>query len=229
MKKQFTLIELLVVIAIIAILAAMLLPALSAARERARSASCISKLNNIGKAIIMYGDPNKGYVPTDDDSDGTAANAVTNLIFDYSSTGKALTATSGNKLLLGGYMGMNLTEVKKDNAEKTFKCPSDSANFDKTAEKAASYIYAPIATEVAADYKKRVIVGRDNPGAALMYDIHTKMTGKNAKGAAELAANNHPTAVNVLYFGGHTGSVNANQAVDFKGAAGVAGLDQITY
>ena len=216
------------VIAIIAILAAMLLPALSAARERARSASCISKLNNYGKAVIMYGDPNKGYVPTDDDSDGTAANAVTNLIFDYSSAGKALTTTSGNKLLLGGYMGMNLTEVKKDNAEKTFKCPSDSANFDKTAEKAASYVYAPIATEVAADYKKRVIIGRDNPGAALMYDIHTKLQ-TNAKGAATLTANNHPTAVNVLYFGGHTGSVNANQNVEFKGAASTAALDQITY
>ena len=71
MKKHFTLIELLVVIAIIAILAAMLLPALSAARERARAASCISNLKNIGLATIMYADDNKGYTPHVYDGDAT--------------------------------------------------------------------------------------------------------------------------------------------------------------
>ena len=53
-SRAFTLIELLVVIAIIAILAAILFPVFAQARERARSASCLSNLKQIALSLQMY-------------------------------------------------------------------------------------------------------------------------------------------------------------------------------
>ena len=62
-KESFTLIELLVVIAIIAILASILMPALSSARQRGRSATCINNLKTLGSLYHAYAEDNRDLPP----------------------------------------------------------------------------------------------------------------------------------------------------------------------
>src|SRR5436190_1378482 len=104
-KRAFSLIELLVVIAIIAILAALLLPALSRAKETARRSACVSNLRQVNLAIHFY---------ADDASDGLPAlpdpNPYPNGVGAY------------YKELVKGYLG--LKGVISSN-ESVFICPSD--------------------------------------------------------------------------------------------------------
>ncbi len=65
-QRGFTLVELLVVIAIIGILVALLLPAVQAARESARSASCRNNIRQVALAMLMYHD-SQGHLPTGGD------------------------------------------------------------------------------------------------------------------------------------------------------------------
>jgi len=92
-RPGFTLIELLVVIAIIAILASLLLPALSAAKEKARRVTCQSGLRQLSLALTMYGNDNGDRLPQGYRDDG-----VSHTIWISTNTFNAIKLYSGTNM-----------------------------------------------------------------------------------------------------------------------------------
>jgi prepilin-type N-terminal cleavage/methylation domain-containing protein/prepilin-type processing-associated H-X9-DG protein len=107
--RAFTLVELLVVIGIIAILLALLMPTFSRAREQAQSVACLSNLRQLGSAILMYTNDNKGWFPR------AAAGAQTADDWIFWEPSRLATR---DEAPLVKYLGSTFVE-------KHYRCPSD--------------------------------------------------------------------------------------------------------
>jgi len=201
-ERGFTLIELLVVIAIIAILAAMLLPVLAKAKEKARQISCISNLKQMGIALTMYVDDNNGFWPIASytDANGNSINWTKEVTSYLPQQGNQVTSLANQVFICPSTIYPNTT-----NLTRTYACsgtmlglnPSPSTSLSAAIARKATPMLTPTETIVVVEAKQETPPPA-NPASSFSYsNIQWK---SSTVGAQKDLATGNPAKMSTLDF-----------------------------
>ena len=191
----------------------MLLPALSKAREKARSISCVNKLKQLGTMELMYAGDNNDFISSNTRKVGDKIG-----VQEYGCSGVMnLTASAG---LLSRYVGATYTSTALTDAnfvaykKQYFTCPSDSyyVGYNAGYSSYCSYKWDDVGAAASSGVSRytsngNIRVGTHDPNRTIWFDMIWPVMGANTY------PDNHDGSANVLKLGGHVVSKKYNKNV----------------